>query len=521
MMMMPSSLTAAAAAAALLLPSVAQAANSSACPDYTTYSEQIHLPLSSGRYQLSSMRPSPDCRTYVVPAVDQAIARMNTTIKDPDLYRLFSNSFPNTLDTTVKWTGYAANNSKEELAFVITGDIDAMWLRDSANQLQSYVSFLKPNASKDSLASLYRGVINLQGRYLQTAPYCQSFQPPPESGLPPSVNGAANGDMVTPPYSDKQVFECKFELDTLAAFLEVSNNYWMQTHDAAFFKAFQWPAAVQTALNVARSMMVSTYAQDGNVTTSPYTFIRTTTTSEDTLDNSGVGNPTQSGVGLIRSTFRPSDDACIFQYFVPANAMFSRLLQSTAAIADAIGQKDLAADMTALGGQLRSAIYAQGLTHDAKYGTIFAYEFDGFGSINSMDDANIPSLLALPFLNFTDVNDPVYVATRKKILSADDPYFARGPVINAVGGPHDGPGHAWPMASIVRILTSSDDDEIYTALKELVSSTAGLGLIHESINSFNETNWTRQWFAWANGLFGQMVLDLAQRKPALLARSYQ
>lgn len=399
-----------------------------------------------------------------------------------------------------------------------------MWLRDSANQLQSYVDFLKPdsgNSSKDSLASLYRGAINLQARYLQTAPYCQSFQPPPESGIAPSMNGAANGDKVFPPYSAKDVFECKFELDSLAAFLELSNNYWNKTQDATFFKSFQWESAVQTVLNVADSMLVPTYSQNGSVNVSPYTFIRTTTTSEDTLDNTGVGNPVQSGTGLVRSAFRPSDDACIYQLFIPANAMFSHFLDETSAIASAIGNARLSAQMADLSKSIRAAIFSTGLYHDTKYGTLYAFEVDGYGGINSMDDANIPSILSLPFLGFTDASDTVYQATRKKILSADNPYFARGPVLNAVGGPHDGPGHGWPMASIVRILTSSDDDEIFTTLKEIVSSTAGLGLIHESINAFDENNWTRQWFAWANGLFGQMILDLSKRKPEILSRSFQ
>ena len=369
-----------------------------------------------------------------------------------------------------------------------------MWLRDSANQMQSYMPLLNASASNDSLASLYRGVINLQSRYIQTAPYCQSFQPPIEAGIQPAVNSAANGDFVTPGYNNSSVFECKFELDSFAAFLELSTDYYNRTQDAAFFAKFQWDEAVQTILNVAEAMMQPTYAPNGSVNTSPYTFARMTTNSEGTLDNSGSGNPVGADTGLIRSPFRPSDDAAIYQLFIPANAMFSRYLASAAQIMSTIaGQETPASKMIDLSNSLKQAIAAYGVVNTAKFGDVYAYEVDGFASHNLMDDANIPSLLSLPLFGFVDVNDQTYQNTRQFVLSTSDPYFMRGPVISSVGGPHDGPGYAWPMASIVRILTSDNVTEIQGQLKELLSSTDGLGLIHESINTFDQSKWTRQW----------------------------
>ena len=352
-----------------------------------------------------------------------------------------------------------------------------MWLRDSANQMQSYLPLLNASTSNDSIASLYRGVINLQSRYLLTSPFCNSFQPPAESSIPPADNSAAANDVVIPPYQQSSVFECKFELDSLAAFLEISTNYYAGTQDSAFFSKYQWVQAIEAVMSVAEALMTPTYSANGSVNTSPYTFTRQTNRASETLENDGLGNPVQGGTGLIRSAFRPSDDATIYQLFIPANMMFSRYLNSTAQIMTAIGgHTDLANNMSALASSLRTAITNHGIVSTPSYGDIYAYEVDGYGSQNLMDDANIPSLLSAPFIGYLDQDDEVYQATRKFILSANDPYFMRGPVINAVGGPHDGPGYAWPMASIVRIFTSDNDTEITSALQEIVSSTDGLGM---------------------------------------------
>ncbi|KAF2433616.1 hypothetical protein EJ08DRAFT_607390 [Tothia fuscella] len=492
------------------------------CPDYLNYANVRHPPFSSGRYSLSYQRPEESCRTFRLPIVESTIASIQSKISDPDLRRLFENSFPNTLDTAIKYHG--KTQAGEELTFVITGDINAMWLRDSANQMQSYLSILKQKESSDtnSIASLYRGVINLQARYIIASPYCNSFQPPPESGVLPSDNGGSNGDTVYPPYNNTVVFECKYELDSLAAFLQISTEYYKATKDGTFFGKFNWVNAIKSLMTVAKEMQTPTYAPDGSVNASPYTWTRQTTRATETLANDGLGNPVQNGTGLIRSAFRPSDDATIYQLFIPANMMFSRYLLSASEImAQLPDQAGLAQEMAALATNIRGAITRHGILTHPKYGKIYAFEVDGYGSTTIMDDANIPSLLSAPHLGYLSSSDPVYQNTRKMILSGDNPYFMRGPVINGVGGPHNGPGYAWPMASIVRILTSNDDAEIKATLKEIVSSTDGLGLIHESVWSSNEHKWTRQWFSWANGLFGQMIIDLADRKPGLLQERYQ
>lgn len=358
------------------------------CPDYLDYAAQMHEPLSSGRHKLSYQRPSEECRTFRSAAVEDTLRRMESVIKDPDLYRLFQNAYPNTLDTAIRWKGYAASNAEEELTFIITGDINAMWLRDSSNQMQSYLPLLNASSDPNSIASLYRGVINLQGRYLLTSPYCNSFQPPVESNIPPAENGAASQDFVFPEYSEQSVFECKYELDSLAAFLEVSANYYEATGDLGFFRKFHWIATIEAILRVAENMMTATYADNGTVLRSPYTFTRLTARSTETLANDGIGNPVANGTGLIRSAFRPSDDSTIYQLFIPANMMFSSYLASTAEIMGKLNTSNsgsLARRMSDLSNSLRSAIEEHGTVNHPKYGKIYAFEVDGFGSTTIMD----------------------------------------------------------------------------------------------------------------------------------------
>ena len=201
-----------------------------------------------------------------------------------------------------------------------------MWLRDSANQMQAYLSLLKANTATLSLASLYRGVINLQARYILSAPHCNSFQPPIESGLPPTRNQALPDDF-TPPVANTTVFECKYELDSLAAFLEISTTYYQATGDIAIFQKFQWVSAVQMILDTTEALLVGTYASNGSVNTLPYTWMRTTTSATETLSNDGRGNPVQDGTGLVRSAFRPSDDACVSPFQFPySNSQFCKFV---------------------------------------------------------------------------------------------------------------------------------------------------------------------------------------------------
>ncbi|KAH8724433.1 hypothetical protein GQ44DRAFT_727788 [Phaeosphaeriaceae sp. PMI808] len=488
------------------------------CPVYTHYSAQRHEPFSTGQHALSYMRPIVPCRTFYSREVDETIERLKNVITDPDLFRLFENSWPNTLDTTIAWHGWSNSTAgeEEELTFVVTGDIEAMWLRDSANQLQAYVSLLKPDSSFNSIASLFRGAINLQARYILENPFCNAFQAPPESGF--KTSNSANSDQITPPYDYYKVFSCQWELDSLASFLQLSTDYVTATKDYAFFqKSSNWTKAVEMVLNTTESMMIDTYDEQGNWLQMPYTYCAP---YGGTPINSCRGSPHRGHIGLIRSFHRPSDDACIFQYLTPSNMMFSTALNTSSLIMQKITPKSnpLTARMQHLSTSISRAINDHAIVSDPLHGKIYAYEIDGYGSHIAMDDPNIPSLLSAPFLGYTTLQDPIYQNTRAKVLSKDNPYYAWGPLIRGPGSPHTLPGKVWPMGVIMGMLTSDNDGEIREGLDMVVGSTEGLGLVHESVETRAGGGFSRSWFAWANGLFGQLVLKLERERPWVLQK---
>ena len=428
---------------------------------------------------------------------------MTSRMKDKDLARLFENAFPNTLDTTVRW--HVDGTQKKAKAkhylgrgddgawegpqsFIVTGDINAEWLRDSTNQLAQYQAL----ASKDKkIETLILGAINTQAEYVIESPYCNAFQPPPPSQIPPTSNG--QHDNVHPVYEQTQVFECKFELDSLAHFLALGNQFHANTKSTAFLTK-RWYVALETLLVVLDEQSRSTFNETtGSFVRNEYTFQRVTTVSSETLGLDGVGNPLNSGTGLIRSAFRPSDDASILGFFIPANAMMAVELKRTAEVVGSAGKAELRKILLARASSIEKGVWEHGVVNHKHYGEVFAFEVDGYGSQILMDDANLPSLLALPLLGFVDVSEKTYQNTRQMILEkSGNPYYLTGKGFTAIGGPHIGLQHAWPMSRLVQAMTSDDDDEILASL-EAVTKTSRLGLIHESINVERVADYTRRY----------------------------
>ncbi|KAF4506999.1 hypothetical protein G6O67_005678 [Ophiocordyceps sinensis] len=498
-----------------------------ACPDYASYAAYPHRPLSSGSLALPFQRPESRCRTFHSEEIERVIQEVTSRMADPDLARLFENAFPSTTDTTVKFhtkgkdTGHVRfggfRSAQDDGAwegpqsFIITGDIVAEWLRDSTNQLRPYQAL----ANKDpAIFDLILGAINTQSEYVIESPYCNAFQPPPISDLSTSTNG--QDDVVHPAYEPNAVFECKYELDSLAHFLALANDFYEHTSSTKFANS-RWYLAIETLLEVLKQQSQPTFDQEtGRYQRNEYTFQRTTNAGTETLNLLGVGNPLNNGTGLVRSAFRPSDDATILGFFIPANAMMSAELARTHTILEAAGKASLADTVRKWSERLRAGVLEHGVVKHKKYGDVFAYEVDGYGSSILMDDANYPSLLALPVMGFCDVNDAVYQNTRKMLLSkTGNPYYLAGSEFKGIGGPHIGLRNAWPMSLLIQAQTSEDDEEIEECL-DLVLKSSRLGLVHESVDVNHVRQYTRSWFAWANGVFATTILDLAKRKPHLI-----
>ncbi|KAI8956925.1 glycoside hydrolase family 125 protein [Daldinia sp. FL1419] len=498
-----------------------------ACPDYTQYSAYPHRPLSEGPLGLPFQRPDPRCRTFQSDAIEQVIKDVTSRMKDPDLARLFENAFPSTTDTTVKFHTKGSGNKKKAWrgsydegkwegphSFIITGDIIAEWLRDSTNQLSPY----QPLAKKDpAIYDLILGAINTQSEYVIESPYCNAFQPPPISGLPVSHNG--QDDVVHPAYEPSFVFECKYELDSLAHFLALSNDFNDHTGSTDYLTS-RWYLALETLLDVLEQQSMSTFdPETGHYRRNEYTFNRNTNTGTETLSLRGVGNPLNNGTGLVRSAFRPSDDATILGFFIPANAMMAVELKRTSNILRSAGKNVLAQKVETWSQTINDGVWDHGTVQHKEFGEIFAYEVDGYGSSILMDDANYPSLLALPLMGFLKASDETYQNTRRMLLAkGSNPYYLTGREFKGIGGPHIGLSNAWPMSLLIQAQTSDDDEEITECLN-LVLKSGKLGLIHESVDVNLIHSYTRSWFAWANGVFAETILDLAKRKPHLIFKA--
>lgn len=440
-------------------------------------------------------RPPVAQRKFTSPAVEALIASTKKKIADPELAWLFENCFPNTLDTTVevgRLDGY-------EDTFVVTGDIDAMWLRDSSAQVWPYL----PLTPKDeALRKLFRGLIRRQARCILIDPYANAFLPDPK--------GKSKLEWAQTDATEMRpgVAERKWEIDSLGYPVRLAHGYWQTTGDREPFDD-TWREATKLIVRTFREQQ----RKDGP---GPYHFERPSLRPTDTQFLGGYGNPTRP-VGMIHAMFRPSDDSTIYPFNIPGNLFAVVTLHRLAQMHGTLyGDAAFAAECNALADEVQAAVEKYGVVKGDD-GDFWAYEVDGYGDQLVMDDANVPSLLALPYLECTP-RDARYERTRATVWSARNPYFFKGSAGEGIGGPHEGLRMIWPMSIMMKAFTTDDVAEIRQCLHWLKTTHAGTGFMHEAFDQDDPTKFTRSWFAWANTLFGELVVHLADKHPDSLRR---
>ena len=400
----------------------------------------------------------------------------------PALEPLVEQCFLNTMETTVK-------QLDDGSYFVITGDIPAMWLRDSAAQVRPYVRF----ATQDKeLQDILEGVISKQADLVCADPYANAFNE--------TYNGLTAGyeDVVE---ENPHVWERKYEVDSLCAPLYLAHVYWKTTGITHIFTQ-KFKQMIQEIVHV--------FTVEQDHTNSHYYFQRYHCVKTDTLPNKGKGRPVNV-TGMTWSGFRPSDDCCKFGYLIPSNMMAVVAMRYAEEICRTGYQDEkLAKECARLAEEMEDGIKDYAIVDHPVYGKIYAFETDGFGNYNLMDDANSPSLLAMPYLGYCDKEDPMYQRTRKFVLSDDNPFYYSGSKAAGVGSPHTPAGYVWHIGIVMQALTSTDREEILNCLEMLSRTHAETNYMHEAFDPNAPENFTRPWFAWANTLFAELLVNLME-----------
>ncbi len=450
----------------------------------TAASIALGVSLTASAQTFESRRPAEEDRLFTSEKIEQVIDDVTSQLTNPKLAWMFRNCFPNTLDTTVHFREDKDGNPD---TFVYTGDIHAMWLRDSGAQVWPYVQFA---AQDEHLRRMIAGVINRQFLSITIDPYANAFNDGPTGG-----HWMTDGTDMNP-----NDHERKWEIDSQCYPIRLAHEYWKVTGDTSVF-GDKWIDGMKAILATLREQQ----RKEGH---GSYRFTRVTDRQLDTKCCNGMGNPVKP-CGLIASSFRPSDDATTFEFLVPSNFFAVTSLRKAAEILETVNHDILmAGECRALADEVETALKENAVVYHPKFGNIYAFEVDGFGNSYLMDDANVPSLLALAYLGDVAPDNPVYRNTRRFVLSDSNPYFFKGTAGEGIGGPHIGYDMIWPMSIMMRAFTSTDDNEIRDCIVMLMNTDAGSGFMHESFHKDNPENFTRAWFAWQNTLFGELILKL-------------
>ncbi|KAA0565798.1 glycoside hydrolase family 125 protein [Bacillus sp. CH30_1T] len=415
----------------------------------------------------------------VVPASFQTIMNKvkSAYIHDPEVYELFENCFLNTYQTTLK--------KDKDGTFVITGDIPAMWLRDSSAQVRPYLTLAKEDAE---IAAMLKGVIERQWKYILLDPYANAFNQTADN-----QGHQADRTEMTP-----WIWERKYEVDSLCYPIQLTYLYWKATGDESVLND-----QLKEVLTVIHDVWK---VEQDHEADSPYLFERENCRVSDTLLREGKGGYSVK-TGMTWSGFRPSDDACLYGYLVPANMFAVVVLGYAKEMLEEMKEDELAGQMEQLSVEIKKGIETFAKVNHPVFGEIYAYETDGDGRYNLMDDANVPSLLAIPYLGYTDPNDETYLNTRKFILSRHNPYFYEGKKAEGIGSPHTPDHYIWHIGLAIQGMTATSQEEKAKILEMFKNTHASTLYMHEGFDADRPEEFTRSWFAWANSMFSEFILS--------------
>lgn len=414
-----------------------------------------------------------DCMQHIVKKIG---ADLSDKIDNPKLKTLFYNCFIDTMETTVML-------DKDD-TFIITGDIPAMWLRDSTSQVEHYLPFIN---EYPHLKDVFKGLINRQLNCILIDPYANAFNK--------EANGKKWDNDITK--DSPWVWERKYEIDSLCYPIRLIYKYWKATGDTSIFND-----EMKKVFNIIIDLWK---VEQNHFEDSDYSFQRVNCSETDTLCNDGLGNLVRY-TGMTWSGFRPSDDACKYGYLVPANMFASVVLSYVSEISEVIFKDPFLKDKAdLLKSDIDTGIERYGIIETEEFGPIYAYEVDGFGNKNLMDDANVPSLLAMPYIGYTDIDNELYQNTRKFILSKNNPYYYEGSMAKGIGSPHTPPEYIWHIALSMQGLTTNNQEEIDILINTLISTDGDKNYMHEGFHCDDATNFTRDWFAWSNSLFADFI----------------
>ena len=414
-------------------------------------------------------------------SIDAMIQRVRQRFTGEDAYiaEVFASCIENTLQKTIFFS------DKGEI-FVATGDIPAMWLRDSTSQLTPFLRFA---AQEPDIRELLLRLNRRQMRLVLLDPYANAFN----MGAEGSIWQSDKTDM------KPELWERKYEIDSLCFPVQLSWLMWKQAGITEQFDG-EW-------LEAARLIVKTFRVEQDHERNSPYRFQRENCVFTDTLSRDGRGALVNGGIGLVWSAFRPSDDACVYGYLIPSNMFASVILGYMAEICRAFyGEEAQAAEAEAFSREIREAVGRYGVMPNVPE-PFYAYEVDGFGQYLFMDDGNVPSLLSLPLIGWCDADDPLYRNTRAMILSHRNPYYYTGKRLRGVGSPHTPPDYVWDIALAVEGLTSRDPAEKLRLIRMMAENDDGTRLMHEGIHADDPSRYTRPWFSWANSMYCELVMD--------------